>query len=144
MRFEGEEGWVETGDSGRIEVYAGLASRRVDCHAAGGGLSAAQNVRNFLDCVKSGGLPAANSGVMRHSHIACHAAALAWQLGASCLRSRSKRPSSATTRPTTCAAAPPRAWHLYSFCCGKSPYVGFLACQACQASEPSVRRARPP
>ena len=46
-----------------------------------GGISAAQNARNFLDCVKSGGLPIANSGVMRHSHIACHAAAISWMLG---------------------------------------------------------------
>ena len=38
-------------------------------------------MRNFFDCIKSGGLPNANSGVMRHSHIACHAAAIAWLLG---------------------------------------------------------------
>ncbi len=81
VRFEGEEGWVETGDSGKIEVYP--ASLRSELHVFGsrGGLSPEQNVRNFLDCVKSGALPYSHSGAMRHSHIACHAAALAWQLG---------------------------------------------------------------
>ena len=44
------------------------------------GLDVATHSRNFLDCVKSRGLTAANSQVMRHSHIACHAAAFAWVL----------------------------------------------------------------
>lgn len=81
VRFEGDEGWVETGDSGKVEVYP--ASLRSELHLYGmtGGLSAEQNVRNFLDCMRSGALPFSHSGAMRHSHIACHAAALAWQLG---------------------------------------------------------------
>jgi predicted dehydrogenase len=78
VRFEGEEGWVETGDSGKIEVHP--ASLRSELHLIAG-TSTTHNVRNFLDCVKSGALPYSHSGVMRHSHIACHAAALAWQLG---------------------------------------------------------------
>jgi len=81
VRFEGEEGWVETGDAGRIEVSPESLRGELPATPRAGGLSAAQNVRNFLDCVKSGGLPTANSRVMRHSHIACHAAAIAWQLG---------------------------------------------------------------
>ena len=36
--------------------------------------------RNFFDCIKSREIPAANSQVMRRSHIACHAAALSWLL----------------------------------------------------------------
>ncbi len=39
------------------------------------------HMQNFLDCVKSRALPAAHGGVMRHSHIACHAAAISWMLG---------------------------------------------------------------
>jgi hypothetical protein len=31
--------------------------------------------------MKSRALTASNADVMRHSHIACHAAAIAWQLG---------------------------------------------------------------
>jgi predicted dehydrogenase len=81
VRFEGEEGWVETGDSGKIEVHPGSLRSELHLSERIAGTSAMQNVRNFLDCVKSGALPYSHSGVMRHSHIACHAAALAWQLG---------------------------------------------------------------
>jgi predicted dehydrogenase len=80
VRFEGDEGWVETGDSGLIEVHPASLRSELLATPRAGGLSAAQNVRNFLDCVKSGALPTANSGVMRHSHLACHAAAIAWLL----------------------------------------------------------------
>ena len=44
------------------------------------GLDVGAHARNFFDCVKSRKSPAANSQVMRRSHIACHAAALAWLL----------------------------------------------------------------
>ncbi len=44
------------------------------------GLDVSTHARNFFDCVKSREKPAANSQVMRRSHIACHAAALAWIL----------------------------------------------------------------
>ena len=81
VRFEGEEGWVETGDSGGIEVSPASLRGELIATPRAGGLSATQNARNFFDCIKSGGLPNANSGVMRHSHIACHAAAIAWLLG---------------------------------------------------------------
>jgi predicted dehydrogenase len=81
VRFEGEEGWVETGDSGMIEVSSAALRGELRATPKAGGLSATQNARNFFDCVKSGGLPISNSGVMRHSHIACHAAATAWLLG---------------------------------------------------------------
>jgi predicted dehydrogenase len=81
VRFEGDEGWVETDDSGKVAVHP--ASLRGELHVSpqAGGISAAQNVRNFLDCVKSGARPVSHSGVMRHSHLTGHAAALAWQLG---------------------------------------------------------------
>jgi predicted dehydrogenase len=82
VRFVGDQGSVEVGDSGGIEVnppslraeLKGLGSKPAD------GLDVASHARNFFDCVKSRGRPAANSEVMRHSHIACHAAALAWLL----------------------------------------------------------------
>jgi predicted dehydrogenase len=80
VRFEGDEGWVETGDSGGIEVSpASLRGELTTTSLDGGG--AAAHARNFFDCIRSGGLPNANSGVMRRSHVACHAAAIAWQLG---------------------------------------------------------------
>ena len=80
VRFEGDEGWVETGDNGSIELHP--ASLRSEWRAfTMRGTDPAQHMREFLDCVKSRALPAANFNVMRHSHIACHAAAIAWQLG---------------------------------------------------------------
>lgn len=80
VRFEGDEGWVETGDNGAIELHP--ASLRSEWRAfTVRGTDAGQHTRDFLDCVRSRGLPAANHTVMRHSHLACHAAAIAWQLG---------------------------------------------------------------
>jgi hypothetical protein len=81
-RFVGDDGWVEVGDSGGIEVHPsslrgelkGLEGKKED------GLDVSGHSRNFFDCVKSRERPAANSQVMRHSHIACHAAALSWLL----------------------------------------------------------------
>ena len=36
--------------------------------------------RNFFDCIRNRGTTNANPDVMRRSHIACHAAAIAWIL----------------------------------------------------------------
>ncbi len=82
VRFVGDEGSVEVGDSGGIEVQPaslrgelkGVEEKRVR------GLDVSSHARNFLDCIKSRGQPAANSQVMRRSHIASHAAALSWLL----------------------------------------------------------------
>jgi predicted dehydrogenase len=82
VRFIGDEGWVETGDAGGIEVHpASLKAEIVEAvRKRQNGLDVAAHTRNFFDCVRSRGKPAANSQVMRHSHIACHAAALSWIL----------------------------------------------------------------
>ena len=79
VRFEGDEGWVETGDTGRIAVS--LDSLRADLPAPTirGGMPT-NHTRNFLDCVKSRGRTTTNEDIMRSSHIACHAAAIAWKL----------------------------------------------------------------
>jgi Oxidoreductase family, C-terminal alpha/beta domain len=45
------------------------------------GLDVSAHARNFFDCIRSREKTAANPNVMRRSHIACHAAALAWVLG---------------------------------------------------------------
>ncbi len=79
VRFEGDEGWVETGDTGRIAVS--LDSLRAELPSPTiTGTSTQTHVRNFFNCVKSRGRTAANADVMRKSHIACHAAAIAWKL----------------------------------------------------------------
>jgi predicted dehydrogenase len=80
VRFEGHEGWVETGDSGQIKLHPPslLGERKRYVRR---GTDPAGHGRNFFDCVKSRARTAANADIMRHSHIACHAAAIAWQLG---------------------------------------------------------------
>ena len=80
VRFKGDEGWVETGDKGSIECHPKslLAERNILVEK---GTYPAQHTRNFFDCIKSRKLTASNADVMRHSHIACHAAAIAWMLG---------------------------------------------------------------
>jgi predicted dehydrogenase len=80
VRFEGDEGWVETGDSGSIDLYPKSLQTERKIFALKG-TDPAQHTRNFFDCMKSRILPASHADVMRHSHIACHAAAIAWQLG---------------------------------------------------------------
>jgi len=81
VRFVGDEGSVEVGDSGEIEVKpASLAGELKGRFKKTPGLDVAAHARNFFDCVKSRGQTIANPDVMRHSHIACHAAALSWIL----------------------------------------------------------------
>ena len=82
VRFVGEDGCVETGDNGGIDVQPASLKAEVQDAASKrqSGLDVAAHTRNFFDCVKSRGKPAANSQVMRRSHIVCHAAALSWIL----------------------------------------------------------------
>jgi hypothetical protein len=84
VRFVGEEGWVETGDNGGVEIQPeGLKARLKDLPAGtpDSGLDVGAHARNWLDCIKSREKPAANAEVMRRSHVACHAAAASWILG---------------------------------------------------------------
>ncbi len=80
VRFEGDAGWVETGDSGKLALSspALLAGRKV---AEIPGYPATFHVRDFLNCVKSRKQPRANADVACQSHIACHAANIAIFLG---------------------------------------------------------------
>ena len=80
IRYVGDEGWVETGDSGamRIEPESLLSEKKVFTLR---GTSAYTHVANFLECVKSRRLTRANASVAGQSHIVCHAAYIAWQLG---------------------------------------------------------------
>ena len=79
VRFEGETGWVEAGDSGKLVLSspALLAGRTV---AEIDGYPATFHVRDFLDCVKSRSQPKGNAEAACYAHIACHAAALYWIL----------------------------------------------------------------
>jgi predicted dehydrogenase len=76
VRFEGEDGWVEAGDSGKMvlsspELIAGRTVEEI------GGYPATFHVRDFLDCVKTRSQPKANADAACYTHIACHAANIA-------------------------------------------------------------------
>ncbi len=75
VRFEGDAGWVETGDNGDMVASspALLAGRGVKI----AGYPANNHIRDFLNCVKTRGRPRANADVTCHTHIACHAAGIA-------------------------------------------------------------------
>ena len=79
VRFEGEEGWVETGDSNEVAVYPeSLRAERTVFDKVG--TFPLSHLRNFFDCVKSRAQPATNADIARSSHVAGHAAAIAWML----------------------------------------------------------------
>ncbi len=80
VRFVGDEGWVEAGDSGEIVAQPESLMKELKQGKKANGLDVGTHARNFFDCVKSRAATAANPEVMRHSHIACHAAALSWML----------------------------------------------------------------
>jgi hypothetical protein len=75
VRFEGDTGWVETGDSG--DMVASSPSLLAGRGAKIPGYPANNHIRDFLNCVKTRGLPRANHEVACHTHIACHAAGIA-------------------------------------------------------------------
>ncbi len=79
VRYEGDAGWVETGDCGDLVANPTslLAGRRKKI----GGYPADFHVRNFLDCVKSRSQPRANAQAACWSHITCHCANIALFLG---------------------------------------------------------------
>jgi len=82
VKFIGSEGSVETGDTGVTELSQ--ESLRGELPPAGKiprGTDAALHARNFFDSVKTRKPTICNAEVMRQSHIACHAAAMAWMLG---------------------------------------------------------------
>ena len=78
VRFEGEEGWIETGDSGQMAVHPAslMAERRFH-----GGYPADDHVREFLNCVKTRQQPRSNADVAHQSITACHVANVCVRLG---------------------------------------------------------------
>jgi len=81
VRFEGDEGSVEVGDSGGIVVSSKALEKEVaDMPKNVNGLRVVAHSRDFFDCIKSRKPTMANESVMRNSHIACHTAAIAWML----------------------------------------------------------------
>ena len=75
VRFEGETGWVETGDNG--DMVASNDALLAGKGAKVGGYPANFHVQNFLECVKTREQPRASADIACHAHIACHAANIA-------------------------------------------------------------------
>lgn len=81
VRFVGDKGWVETGDSGEIVAQpASLQAQLPEGAKRVRGLDVSAHAKNFFNCIRTRKPTHANPNVMRHSHIASHAAALAWIL----------------------------------------------------------------
>lgn len=80
VRYEGDAGWVETGDSGQIRLHPESLRPRRKINTEGVGRPAS-HTRDFFECVRTRAHPSANADVARQSHIACHAAYIAFQLG---------------------------------------------------------------
>ena len=78
VRFEGTEGWVETGDSGEIETHPKslLGNRGFE-----GGYPADNHVRAFLDNVKTRTQTVSNAETAHRSISACHVMNFCKRLG---------------------------------------------------------------
>ncbi|MGL4593883.1 MAG: Gfo/Idh/MocA family protein [Thermoguttaceae bacterium] len=76
-RYVGEEGWVETGDSGRMEVSSDALRKELKYFGMPG-TAPDNHIREFLNCVKSRKNPASNANVAAMAHIASHCAKIAW------------------------------------------------------------------
>jgi predicted dehydrogenase len=79
VRFEGDRGWVETGDTSKME---GSDNLRPELRPVTDYRSALPNhVRDFLNCIRTRSQPRAHADAACNTHIACHAAYIAFQLG---------------------------------------------------------------
>jgi predicted dehydrogenase len=78
VRFEGDEGWVETGDSGEIDAHPKslLEDRRFV-----GGYPPDNHVRAFLDSVKTREQCVSSAEVAHRSISACHVANICKRMG---------------------------------------------------------------
>lgn len=78
VRFEGTEGWVETGDSGEIDAHPKSLLSNLGFE---GGYPPENHVRAFLDCVKTREQPICNAEVAHRSITGCHVANICKRLG---------------------------------------------------------------
>ena len=79
-RYVGEEGWVETGDSGRMNVSSDALRSELKFFGTPG-TDPDNHIREFLECCKTRRNPASNANVAAWAHIASHCGYIAWQLG---------------------------------------------------------------
>jgi predicted dehydrogenase len=79
VRFEGTDGWVETADSGKIELSENLRSEHRTVTMRG--TDPSRHIQDFLNCIRSRTQPRSNAESSCNAHVTCHAAYIAWQLG---------------------------------------------------------------
>ncbi|MDR2849179.1 MAG: Gfo/Idh/MocA family oxidoreductase [Verrucomicrobiota bacterium] len=79
VRFEGDEGWVETDDSGDIQVSSPtlLDNHKIQTETWQRPVA---HPAEFLACVKSRQKPSAPPDALHFTHVACHAATIAYHL----------------------------------------------------------------
>lgn len=77
VRFEGEEGWIETGDSNEMDAHP---KSLISARSYSGGYPADNHVREFLNCVKTRRQPRSNAEASHYSITACHCANVAVRL----------------------------------------------------------------
>lgn len=83
VRYEGEEGWVETGDSGEVMAYPDSLNadlQKLKAAKRTAGTDSGTHIRNFLDCVKTRAKTNSNVDNTRHAHVTSLSAAAAWTL----------------------------------------------------------------
>ena len=79
IRFEGDNGWVETGDGGKVAVSDNL---KAEFNAAfPTNLTLHYHWRDLINCIRTRSQPRANAAAAANTHITCHAAYIAFQLG---------------------------------------------------------------
>jgi len=80
VRFDGDKGWIQLLDEGRIEadpasVLRGTQPPTADWHVMH------PHIRNFLDCVRTGQTPVSSVETAQHAHTMVHCANLSLRLG---------------------------------------------------------------
>jgi predicted dehydrogenase len=79
FRIEGDLGWVETGDKTKIEASSNIKPLLRPTEPAPMALE--NHMREFVTCVRTRTTPSANAAAAANSHVACHAAFIAFQRG---------------------------------------------------------------
>ncbi len=81
FRIEGDKGWVETGDATKIECSENI--RPLLRPTENAAMALENHMRQFIQCVRTRQQPAASAAAAANSHVTCHAAFIAYQLGKS-------------------------------------------------------------
>ena len=79
VRFEGSEGWIETGDTGKMEMSDNLRKYWQPVNMRG--TDPVLHIQDWLDCIRSRMQPRANAESTCNAHVTSHCAYIACQLG---------------------------------------------------------------